>query len=85
MQTKKQSLYESAVNIAIGYSIAIISQVIIFPIVGVEATFSQNIKIGILFTLVSFVRSYLIRRYFNKKQLNQYAGKRRGSYENRVT
>ena len=67
MQTKKQSLLESAVNIIIGYTIALISQFVIFPIVGVEATMGQNVKIGILFTIVSFIRSYLIRRYFNKK------------------
>jgi hypothetical protein len=67
MQTKKQSLLESATNIVIGYTIALISQLVIFPIVGVEATLGQNVKIGILFTIVSFTRSYLIRRYFNKK------------------
>jgi len=74
MQTKKQSLLESAANIAIGYSIALVSQLVIFPLVGVQATLGQNIKIGILFTVVSFVRSYLIRRYFNKKASNVTGG-----------
>jgi len=75
MQTKKQSLLESAANIAIGYSIALVSQLVIFPLVGVQATLGQNIKIGILFTVVSFVRSYLIRRYFNKKASNVTGGR----------
>jgi hypothetical protein len=68
MQTKVDSLKESAANVAIGYSIAIVSQLVIFPIVGVNATFSQNIKIGFYFTVVSLIRSFLIRRFFNKKE-----------------
>jgi len=68
MQTKLQSAKESAVNICIGYTIAFLSQLIILPLVGVTATYSQNFKIGFYFTLVSFIRSYLVRRFFNKKR-----------------
>lgn len=67
MQTKKQSLSESITNIIIGYIVALISQLIVFPVVGVESTFSQNIKISLYFTVISLVRSYVIRRYFNSK------------------
>lgn len=68
MQTKLESLKESCVNVLIGYVIAISSQIIIFPLVGVSATFSQNLEIGVYFTIVSLLRSYLVRRYFNKKE-----------------
>ena len=68
MQTKLESLKESCVNVLIGYVIAISSQIIIFPLVGVSATFSQNLEIGVYFTVVSLLRSYLVRRYFNKKE-----------------
>ena len=65
MQTRKQSATEAALNILIGYLIAVISQMVIFPLVGVQASIKQNIVIGVLFSLVSFIRSYLIRRWFN--------------------
>ena len=68
MQTRLQSAKESAVNIAIGYTVAFLSQLIVFPLVGVEASYSQNFKIGFYFTVISFIRSYLVRRHFNKSK-----------------
>jgi len=68
MQSRFQSAKESALNIAIGYAVAFLSQLLVFPIVGVKATYSQNFKIGFYFTIISFIRSYLIRRYFNAKR-----------------
>jgi len=68
MQTRLQSAKESAINIAIGYTVAFLSQLIVFPLVGVEASYSQNFKIGFYFTVISFIRSYLVRRYFNKSK-----------------
>ena len=67
MQTRKQSATEATLNILIGYLVAVISQMVIFPLVGVQASIKQNIVIGVLFSLVSFARSYLIRRWFNSK------------------
>lgn len=70
MQSKKQSFKESVVNVAVGYAVALISQLIVFPIVGVQSTLTQNIKISLYFTIISLIRSYLIRRYFNKSESN---------------
>ena len=69
MQSKKQSLKESAVNVAIGYIVALASQLVVCPLVGVQSTFNQNLKIGFYFTAISLVRSYIIRRYFNKSEI----------------
>ena len=44
MQSKKQSLKESAVNVAVGYIVALTSQLVVFPLVDVESTISQNLK-----------------------------------------
>lgn len=65
MQSKTQSLIETFVNILIGYIVAIAAQVIVFPWFGIEADFDTNIKIGVIFTLVSVVRTYVVRRFFN--------------------
>lgn len=66
MQTRTQSLMESIINILIGYIVAVLSQVAIFPIFGINVPLSDNLLIGAYFTLISLIRSYAVRRYFNK-------------------
>lgn len=66
-QTKKHSLIESVVNVVIGYIIAIISQVAIFPIYGITIPLTKQLTMGLWFTVISIVRSYVIRRYFNSR------------------
>jgi len=67
MQSKKDSLRESIANVIIGYVVALVSQILIFPIVGVDASIDQNLMIGVYFTIISLCRSYVVRRYFNKQ------------------
>lgn len=67
MQSRFGSLVESATNIAIGYVVAILSQLVIFPAYGVQLPLSTNLTIGAWFTLVSLLRSYAIRRWFNAR------------------
>ena len=74
MQTKKHSFIESMTNILIGYGVAVTSQIIIFPWFGINIPISDNLLIGFYFTLISLVRSYVLRRYFNRKTIkNTYA------------
>ena len=68
MQSKLNSFIESLTNILIGYIIAILSQLAIFPLFSINIPLSDNLLIGLYFTLISLVRSYIIRRYFNKKR-----------------
>ena len=65
-QSCRASLLESAANIAIGYGVAVAAQVAIFPLFGMDVPLSDNLLIGGLFTAVSLVRSYALRRLFNK-------------------
>lgn len=64
-QTKIESLLESGVNIFIGYFVALISQVLVFPMFDINVPLSVNLWIGAWFTVISLVRSYVIRRWFN--------------------
>ena len=66
MQSRKHSFVESVANICVGYIVAIIGQLIIFPILGKSFTVMDNIVTGLFFTGVSLVRSYVLRRVFNK-------------------
>ncbi len=67
MQTRKQSLVESLTNVAVGYIVAVLSQLAVFPLFGITVSISDNLLIGLYFTVISLVRGYLIRRYFNKQ------------------
>ena len=67
MQSKKQSFLESLTNVVIGYLISLLSLFIIFPILGIQSSTGKNLVITLYFTLISIARSYILRRYFNKK------------------
>jgi hypothetical protein len=66
-QSKISSLVEALVNISIGYFVALASQLIVFPMVGIHIPLSTNIEIGAWFTLISLIRSYIIWRWFNAR------------------
>jgi hypothetical protein len=66
MQSKKYSFIESCVNVAVGYFVALASQILIFPIFDIDATIKDNLMIGLFFTVISIIRSYILRRVFNK-------------------
>lgn len=67
MQSKKQSLIEASSNTVIGFGISYISTFIIFPLVGLQTSPGTNLMITIYFTIVSILRGYILRRYFNRK------------------
>lgn len=63
-QSRRMSFAEAVTNTAIGYLVALLTQLIAFPLVGVQASMGQNLTIGLVFTGVSIVRSYVLRRVF---------------------
>lgn len=67
-QSRFHSAVESVVNVAIGYWVAIASQLLVFPIFGIHVPFSTNLWIGAWFTAISLFRSFVVRRFFNKLQ-----------------
>jgi len=66
MQSRTHSLYEAISNIILGYTLGVLSQMVIFPMYGIEVEVIQNIEIAGLFSLVSLVRSYFVRRVYNR-------------------
>lgn len=64
-QSRRASLSEAVVNVLIGYFVSIFSQAIIFPLFGIYVSMADNLLIGLAFTLVSVMRSYVLRRVFN--------------------
>ena len=71
MQTKKQSLIEAIANVIIGYIVAVISNAAILPLFGVNLTFGDGLLIGVWFTVISLIRGYAVRRWFNKRGMKR--------------
>lgn len=65
-QSKKHSAMESITNVVIGLILSIVTQMILYPILGIPVSFSQNLIITGVFFVISFIRGYLIRRAFNR-------------------
>ncbi len=63
-QPKAVSFAEAGVNVVVGYGLALLVQFIVFPVFGLQPTLAQNLKIGLIFTAVSLLRSYVLRRLF---------------------
>lgn len=66
-QTRTQSAIEAAMNILIGYGISMTANFLIFPLFGWEISLSQNLTLGVIYTGISFIRSYLLRRFYNRR------------------
>jgi hypothetical protein len=70
-QTRLGSLIESLINVIIGFGINFCANLVILPLFGFTAlTVKTNLYIGLAYTIVSVVRSYVIRRWFNAKLHN---------------
>lgn len=66
MQTKRQSLIETLTNVAIGYLVSLIANLIVLPLFNYNISLTDGIYISIIFTVISIIRGYLVRRYFNR-------------------
>jgi hypothetical protein len=64
-QTKLGSFIEVCANICVGFLINFIANIYILPLYGFNITGGQAFSMGLLFTVISVVRGYCIRRWFN--------------------
>ena len=69
MQTKLDSALEAITNILIGAGIALIAQLVLFDLMQKDFSMAENLLITAYFTVISFIRSYSIRRLFNGKSI----------------
>jgi len=65
-QSKIQSLSESFTTVGSGLVIAILIQILIFPLYDIEITLFENIQLATIFIISSIIRVYVIRRCFNR-------------------
>jgi len=75
MQSRAMSLVEAVVNVIVGYGVAVATQAVVFPWFGLETTLDQNLQMGLIFTVVSLIRGYALRRFFNAFPQNGSRGR----------
>ena len=63
-QSRRMSLIEAITNVAVGFLVALLTQIVVFPLFGLRVSVSEHLAISGLFTLASIARSYALRRLF---------------------
>jgi hypothetical protein len=71
VQSRRMSMIEVATNIVIGLVVSFIIQIAVFKLYDIHISVTQNVEITIWFTVISIIRSYLIRRWFNSMKGNK--------------
>jgi len=66
MQSKRNSAFEAIANVAIGYLVSVAANIFVLPAFGYDVTVADSFAIGVAFTIISLLRSYVLRRVFNK-------------------
>ena len=65
-QSRRLSLIEAVTNVVVGYVLAVITQIVAFPWFGLQVSLGDNLAIGAVFVGVSLIRSYALRRLFER-------------------
>ena len=63
---KWNNLLESVIDVGSGFILAILIQLLIFPLFGLYPTILDSLGIALIFTVVSMTRSWLWRCYFRR-------------------
>jgi len=63
-QSRTMSFVEAVTNVVVGYGVAVMAQMVVFPLFGLQASLTDNLLIGAIFTAASIARSYSLRRVF---------------------
>jgi hypothetical protein len=58
------SMLETALSTVIGFVVALLTQIFVFPYFGFHPHIEQNLAITLIFTVVSIVRQFVLRRLF---------------------
>jgi hypothetical protein len=82
-QTRTDTFMEALTNVAIGFGINFVANIIILPaVLGVPVNLGELGTIGVLFTIISVTRSYTLRRLFNGRTVWAVI---KGRLENRIS
>lgn len=71
-QTRREAIIEVWISICIGFSINWIMNWFLLPMVGAKFTAAENFWLGMIYTLVSVMRGFIVRRWADK-HIRQFA------------
>lgn len=66
-QTKLGSFIESIINTLIGFGISFVAWPVAAGLFKLTYTGAQHIGVVVFFTVISVIRGYVIRRWFNQR------------------
>ena len=66
-QSMRDSMLETWTNIGIGFGINYAANMVVLPLAGLPVSAGGAFLIGVIFTAISVVRSFAIRRWFNSR------------------
>jgi hypothetical protein len=64
-QTRLHSFVEAWANVLVGFGINFVANLLVLPLFGFHVRVVDALGIGVVFTVISIARSYVIRRCFN--------------------
>jgi hypothetical protein len=70
-QSVRESIIESWTNIAVGFGINYVANLVVLPLAGLRVTVGDAFWIGCVFTAISIMRSFVIRRWFNHRMVGR--------------
>ena len=65
MQSIRMSLIETIVSVCIGLVVSFVSQLWLFRMYDIHISLAQNLELTLYFTVVSVIRGFAVRRFFN--------------------
>lgn len=65
-QKKTHSAIEAVINVLVGFGVSYAANLIVLPWFGFKVSHSAAFGIGLIYTAISLVRSYILRRIFNR-------------------
>lgn len=65
MQSRKMSLIELIFNLSLGYVMSIMVFYFLIPVFGMKTNINDSMIITMIFTILSLIRGYFVRRLFN--------------------
>lgn len=65
-QSRRVSPLQAVCNVVVGYVLAVLTQLLMFPWFGLTVSLQDNLAIGAAFVGVSLIRGYALRRVFER-------------------
>ena len=64
-QSRSASLFETLTSTLLGFVLSVVVQRALFPAMGHDFGYAENLVVASAFTAVSILRGYAVRRLFN--------------------